>query len=130
MPFLLYDYRNGRGLNEIKIWIASLQKTERVKLDYKLDMLHMHGVELFPNTLSATTEPGILKLRIHGGVQLRPLLCVGPVEIDREFTLLLGAKEVGSVLYPKRAEQQAVNRKGEVTLDPANRRVLSERYAG
>lgn len=130
MAFLLYDYRNGLGLNQIKIWISSLEKKERVKLDQKLDMLHMHGGDLFPNTLSATNEPGILKLRIHGNVQLRPLLCRGPVQIDKEFTLLLGAKEVGSVLRPKNAEQTAVLRKGEVTLDPANRRVRNERNPG
>ena len=130
MAFLLYDYKNRLGLNEIESWISSLQKKERVKLEQKLDMLHMHGDDLLPNTLSATNEPGILKLRIHGNVQLRPLLCRGPVQIDKEFTLLLGAKEVGSVLRPKNAEQTAVFRKGEVTLDPANRRVRNERNPG
>lgn len=129
MPFLLYDYRNAQGQNQIKIWIDDLQKKERAKFYQRLDMLHMHGDELLPNTLSPTNEPGILKLRVHGGVQLRPLLCRGPVNLAKEYTLLLGAKEVGSVLRPKNAEKLAVVRKDDVTHDPTNRRVLNERYA-
>lgn len=129
MSFLLYDYMNEHGLNEIKVWINDLQKKELAKLNSKLDMLHMHGDELIPSTLSPTREPGILKMRVHGSVQLRPLLCRGPINADAEYTLLLGAKEVGSVLRPKNADKLAVIRKDAVTLDPDNRRVLNERYA-
>ena len=61
-------------------------------------MLEKEGSNLFPQMLCGTETPGILKLRVKGNVQLRPMLCRGPIEIDKEFTLLLGACEVGGKL--------------------------------
>lgn len=127
MPFLLYDYLSAQGENMIAAWIKGLQPTERAKLNQKLDMLRMSGDVLIPNTLSPTDQPGILKIRVHGKIQLRPLLCRGPLNPGSEFTMLAGATEVGSKLRPKDVMQVAIERKNEVTADPVNRRTLNER---
>lgn len=127
MLFTLYDYVNAQGKNEFKEWTENLQKTQRAKLNEKLDKLIKHGDELFPNMLTGTETPGILKLRIKGNVQLRPLLCKGPVDIDSEYTLLMGAKEIGGKWSPKNAPSTANDKKCEVVADPGNRRKKHER---
>lgn len=122
MPFNLYDHVNVQGENEIAAWTRDLQKWDRGKLASKLDMLQQHGRDLFPELLTGTDTPGILKLRVRGNVQLRPMLCEGPVAVNREFTLLLGAIEVGSRLVPRHADALADEIKQAVKADPANRR--------
>ena len=127
MPYLLYDYLDDHGGNPVKVWIDELQVPQRARLNQKIDMLLMHGDALLPNTLSPTDEPGILKIRVHGKVQLRPLLCRGPIHNDSEFTLLVGAIEKGSELKPNGVLALAVTHKQEVAKDPANRRTLNAR---
>lgn len=124
MAFLLYDYLDARGNNLIAPWIGALQKAERAKLDERIHKLRNHGDELFPHILAGTDKPGILKLKVHGNVQLRPLLCKGPVLVHTEYTLLAGAKEVGSLLRPRDVTSTAVVRKTEVAGDPVNRRAI------
>lgn len=127
MPFLLYDYVSSNAVNEFRAWTKTLQPAERGKLNQKLDMLAREGEALLPNTLTGTNAPGIFKLRIHGKVQLRPMLCRGPIDQETAYTLLAGAKEVGSVLKPADIESIANGRKTEVIQDPANRRKAHER---
>ena len=122
MTFILYDYVNARRANEIQLWIDKLQVVERAKLNERLDKLIHLGDDLYPQILCGTTVPGIQKLRVHGKVQLRPMLCKGPILINREYTLLAGAKEVGSKLLPKGVELDAKSRKEEVMRDHENRR--------
>lgn len=127
MTFQLFDYCGPDEVNEFKSWTQSLQPTQRAKLDAKLDMLKMLGSDLFPEVLTGTDVPGILKLRIKGNVQLRPMLCKGPIDVNREFSLLVGAVEVGGKLKPKNAADLAADRKEEIRSDPDNRRVRHER---
>lgn len=122
MPFRLYDHVNERGDNPISEWTRSLEKKERAKLAQKLDKLKQHGPELFPELLTGTDTPGVLKLRVKGNVQLRPMLCEGPVDVKSEFTLLLGAIEVGGKLQPRGADALANDIKQAIKADPANRR--------
>jgi len=129
MTFQLFDYCNPAGENEFKVWTQSLQKPQRAKLNAKLDMLKNNGDNLFPLLLSATDTPGILKLRVKGNVQLRPMLCKGPINIDGEYTLLLGAVEVGGRLVPDRADDVANGLKALVVASPANRRKSHERVS-
>jgi len=126
MPFDLYDYVSADGINEFAAWTKHLQKRERGKLASKLDLLAQHGSELFPQMLTGTKTPGILKLRVHGGVQLRPLLCDGPKHVGREYTLLLGAKEIGSEFDPPNADRLANDNKTAVKADPDKRRTKHE----
>lgn len=129
MLFLLYDYVSANGKNEFQNWTEGLQPTERGKLNQKLDALAKDGESLFPQLLTGTGTAGILKLRVHGGVQLRPLLCRGPVPGESDFTLLAGAREIGWVLKPVGVESVANSRKTEVIQDPTNRRKIHERVA-
>lgn len=122
MPFQLYDYVSPDGTNEILVWMGQLQKAELAKLNAKLDMLQMHGPGLRPQVLSGTDAPGIQKLRVHGPVQLRPLLCEGPQHVHIEFTLLAGATEVQSRLRPKGVLELSVERKRHVAADQARRK--------
>lgn len=127
MKYDLYDHISLSGKNEIKEWTQKLQSSQLAKLNQKLDSLEQHGLNLRPQMLTDSGVSGILKLRVHGGVQLRPLLCRGPVDNDREFTLLLGAKEIGSKWVPKDAPNIASTIKREITLSSSVRRVRHER---
>jgi hypothetical protein len=127
MAFQLFDYCALSGENEFKAWSQRLQKPERAKLNAKLDKLKNNGDELFPLLLTGTDTPGILKLRVKGKVQLRPMLCKGPIEIDNEYTLLLGAFEVGGNLRPDGADRLANDLKAAVIASPATRRIIHER---
>jgi hypothetical protein len=69
----------------------------------------------------------IYKLKVKGNVQLRPLLCKGPINNDEEFTLLIGAKEVQGELQPDGVEYKAIERREGVIADPENRRCDHER---
>lgn len=123
MPYSLYYYVDSSGANTINDWLDSLQKGQRAKVDQRLDMLTEHGDGLLPMLLSPSNIASILKLRIHGNVQLRPLLCRGPAAGDIDtYTLLAGAAEVGFKLTPKNILNVAVARRAEVKDDPTNRR--------
>lgn len=127
MPYLLFDYVNHQGVNEFKEWTGSLEKPQLAKLNEKIDKLEIYGDSLYPEMLTGTPVAGISKLRIKGNVQLRPLLCKGPVDVDKEYTLLKGAKEVGSKWVPKNAPNTANTRKQSVIADPEHRRKKHER---
>lgn len=127
MPFLIYDYVNQHGLNEFKEWTFGLEKPQRAKLNERIDKLALYGDALYPEMLAGSSVAGIQKLKVRGNVQLRPLLCKGPVNIQDEYTLLMGAKEVGSKWVPKGAPSTAATKKAEVIKDPTKRRTKHER---
>lgn len=127
MPFKIFDFLNDQGRNEFKEWSSSLQKDQKGKLNNRLDQLALHGDTLMPQMLAGTDVAGILKLKIKGNVQLRPMLTKGPIDILNEYTLLLGAKEIGDELVPKNAPETANKNKTKVKRDPTNRRVNHER---
>lgn len=128
MAYELYDYLDAAGVNVIAEWSRELQKPQRAKLNSKIDMLKLHGENLFPELLTNTPTAGIRKLRIKvGNVQLRPLLCRGP-HGEAEYTFLAGAKEVGGDFEPKDAVDTADARKSTIARD-ANRRCKHERIA-
>lgn len=127
MPFLIYDFVNSNGQNEFKKWTVDLQKKQRIKLNEKIDKLELYGAALYPQMLSGTSVAGIQKLRVRGNVELRPLLCHGPVDVKNEFTLLMGAKEVEDELVPKNAASIADRKKSEVIKEPTKRRTEHEK---
>lgn len=126
--FALLDYLDEKGNNDFKNWTEKLQKVERAKLNAKLDMLKLLGTELFPHVLTDTPTAGIQKLRVKGNVQLRPMLCRGPINHDTEFTLLIGAKERGGCLVPKDVDKEADKRK-KIVIENPNRRCCHERVS-
>lgn len=124
----IFDYVSARGTNEIKKWTGRLEKAHRIRLNQKLDMLEKVGPELPPQLLAGPIFDHIYKLRItSNNVQLRPMLCKGPINQEKEFTLLLGAFEVGDEFQPKDAPQRAASNREAVIDDPKRRRCRHER---
>lgn len=123
----LYDYLNGREINEIAVWTRSLQRPQRIKLRAKLDMLAQAGLDLPPGLVIKTEVEYILKLKIQGNPKLRPMLCRGPLKIEDEetgerkdeeaFTLLIGAKEISWKFEPRDADVEAGRRRIEIIND-------------
>jgi hypothetical protein len=122
----IYDYVDPEEGNLIRAWSYQLQKKERAKLNQRLDSLSLHGPELIPGILSPTGVQSIFKLKIHGQVQLRPMLCEGPGRSEMAFTLLLGAFEVSWKYVPEGAPELAAKLREALTRD-IRRRVLHER---
>jgi len=143
MTWVLYDYLDDKGINEIKAWTQKLQKKERAKLNAKLDMLEKHGSDLPPGLLSDTKFSHIKEIVIKGQVAVRLMVCRGPIDNNKEFTLLFGAIEKDRKYIPRDALQQAETRrqkiikaqkkwkeviKGrEIVKTPNSRRCLHER---
>ena len=117
MPFNIYDYVDARGRNRFKEWCQTLTRVERIKLNERLDKLELHGPVMRPHVLAGTGVGGLEKLRVHGNTQLRPLLTEGPLNVGKEFTLLLGAREVGSKWVPANAKTEAAANKQAVIDD-------------
>ncbi len=119
----LFDYINGRGINEIAEWTRRLQKPERIKLRAKLDMLIKAGADLPPQLLMKAEVPYIYKLKVQGNPKLRPMLCQQHLtfteketeeKIDEEvFILLIGAKEISWEFDPPNADAEASIRRGQ-----------------
>jgi len=126
MTWQIYDYVNSRGNNEIKDWMLRLQKPARARLNVKLDMLEKNGSNLSTGLLSDTKEPHIKKIRLNGRVAPRLMLCKGPIENNKEFTLLFGAIEKDRKLEPRDAENRAEARRQEIISNPSSGRRLHE----
>ena len=121
MSFEIFDYLDAHGDNAFKEWWSGLQKKERAKLRSRITMLRDYGEDIRPQILTDTPVPGILKLRVHGNVQLRPLLCKGPAKNDAEFTMLMGATERDFKLVPEDAPETADARKTAIARDNKRR---------
>jgi hypothetical protein len=115
----IYDYVGWDGENDILNWSKSLQSGNLGRLNRKIKMLEDNGPDLGPNLLAGPIKgyAHIYKLKVRGNVQLRPLLCYGPLDNDIEFTFLKGAVEVGNEYSPKSAPSEAQIRRQEVIDD-------------
>jgi hypothetical protein len=123
--YTIYDYVHPVEGNLVKTWSTGLQKKERAKLNAKLDALELHGPELIPGLLAPTGTPNILKLKVKGQVQLRPMLCEGPGQ-ESSYTLLMGAKEIAFEYEPVNAPERAADIRSDLLAHP-ERRVKHER---
>jgi hypothetical protein len=123
----LYEFLDPRGQGIIEGWVRQerLQKDARARLNAKLDLLEQSGPDLSSGLLAGTKERHIYKLRVKAPkLQLRPLLCRGPLAPDAEFTLLLGAIERNNKLPDNALTQAAAHR--EIIIQTRNRRRLHE----
>ena len=121
----LWDYVDGTGRNLIVEWLTAdrISLRDRAKLNQKLDSLLRIDFDLAVQTkLLARVGKYILKLRVFGEVQLRPMLCQGPIDLHGEYTLLAGAREVGGKLRPENVVALALDRRGHITVDGGNKR--------
>lgn len=128
MTWAIYEYIDERGKGAVESWIRRdrLQKQAIALLDQKLMLLASSGPDLAPGLL-ARLGGGFLKLKVRAmGVQLRPLLCEGPIANDTEFTILIGAVERDGKLQPHDARDRAEEFRRIIVADPSRRR----RYDG
>lgn len=133
MSYRIYDFLEKRGdkfVNVIKEWTEKLQKTDRARLNAKLDMLEKNGTNLSHTLLSDAGESEIKKLRITGKkvLTLRPMLCQGPFQHNEEFTLLLGAIEKDRKTIPVDAAKKAASHRKQLSIAPSQR-CLHERIS-
>lgn len=121
----LFDFVSERGENTIHRWAGreKLSTRDRAILNQKLDRLVQIDFELAVGIrlLAGPLRGHIYKLRVFGDVMMRPLLCKGPLLLDREYTLLLGAIERGGVLDPRNYGVAAVKHREIVQGDPGRR---------
>lgn len=109
-----------------------MEKAQRAKLKAKLDMLRLAEVNRttgkvnLPQDLLAGPLAGgkVYRLKIHGNVQLRPILSRGPVKTDVEWTVLLRAYEENRKTYPPDYVQIGNARYEDVRSNPLRRRAL------
>jgi N-acetylglucosamine kinase-like BadF-type ATPase len=116
----IFDAIDGSGRSRISVWIdrEKIGKREIGQLNQKIDMLARSGSELGPQLLAGPVKskknkkavPHIYKLRLNG---------------DQEFTLLLGAIEINSVLDTDPEDAEAI-RLGIIADE--NTRKPHERY--
>jgi len=129
----LFDFRSARGENMILRWVKDEKLTTRAcaTLNQKLDRLQQMDYELAKNThlLAGPIYKNVYKLVIHAdGVMLRPMLCRGPLDNEKEYTLLLGAIEKGGKLPAGAKEKAEENR--ETVIGDLSRRCTHERIPG
>ena len=136
--YRIYEYVDRNGESAIGKWLKDndIQESDRGRLVQKMDILAMYGMELASGLLAGPIaskkkrekiQSHIYKLVIHGQRMLRPMLCRGPIDMDGEFTMLIGAIETGGVLDVDVAEAEA--RRKEVIDNPTQRRRLNGRYS-
>lgn len=135
MAWVIFDAITESGLSNLVVWIAKEKITKRDlgQLNQKIDMLEQHGPDLPPKLLAGPIKSKrnkklvshVYKLIIHGDRMLRPMLCKGPIDPPAEFTMLLGAIEVGGVLDTDSADAEAVRQK---IIADKNLRKEHERY--
>jgi hypothetical protein len=111
----------------------AISERDRGQLVAKMDMLALYGHELPPGLLAGPIkskrnrklQSHTYKLVIHGDKMLRPFLCKGPIDMEGEYTMLLGAIEVNFQLDED--VEDAEYRRTEIIADERRRR-LNGRY--
>ncbi len=123
----IYDYMDSQGRNVMVVWGRGLEKSERARLNSKVELLERAG-DLAPRLLSGTHRRHIKKLKVKNNVQLRPMLCLGPTAVDSELTFLQGAIEKDGQLIPSDAEERADKNRIDLLTDPSGKRCDHERF--
>jgi hypothetical protein len=126
--WLVYCFVSKRGQNVIREWLDELKvgAAQRAEFQLKLTLLENGGPDTVPGFITETpVAKNIYKAKIKGNkgwIQLRPMLCKGPLLLDQEFTFLLGVVEKDRVLIPKDWERRAQTNREIVVGDPKRRR--------
>lgn len=122
MIWEFWEYLNGRNEREFSRWRLGLPKVERARLDDKMRAIETMGVEVSCLRGPLKGYKHIYKIRVQGPTMaLRPLLCKGPLDKDKEFTLLHPMTEVGMKDEPVTAKDEAERRRREIEISPSRR---------
>src|ERR1039457_828561 len=127
--YTLYDFLDHRLNNGILQWVRDEKITvrDRAALNQKIRRLAQMEYELAIQTklLAGPIFKHIYKLKVHGNVMLRPMLCRGPIYNAEEYTFLVGSVETGDKL-PVGCKEKAESNRLVVLNDP-NRRCPHQR---
>ena|SRR6202142_4418877 len=130
-PYDLWDFISGRGENLIARWAdeEKLNKSARAKMDQRFDRLMQVDFELaiHTNLINGPVKKEIYKVKVNGDVQLRPLVCRGPIEKTSEYTILVGAIERNKKLEPSTCLTDASNNR-DIILADNRRRCPHEKF--
>src|SRR5580704_877448 len=122
MTWDLYDYRDHRHRNLVRDWCERLQKKDLAKMNQRLDLLAQSGHLLCPGLASNLHgAPHLYKVKINGSVAARLFFCKGPINMEVEYTLLLGEFERDGEL-PRGTLETAESYRQAIIKDPLNRR--------
>ena len=129
MPWSVYEFLNPRGDGIIVQWIEKerIQRSIVGSLNEKVDMLRQLGPELPPQLL-ASLGGQIYKLKVKRRVQLRPMLCDGPINNGTEYTFLVGCIERGDEYDPPDAVGIAQKNRETILSDKARRRLHDDDF--
>jgi len=119
----LFDYKDSKG-NVMDLWATqmSMQKKDRGRLDVKIALLERTEDNLLPKLLHRAPRcRHIMHLVVNGKVALRPMLCSGPFDHQKEFTFLFGATKRDRKLVPRDAPERAEENRNDLILHPENR---------
>lgn len=121
---IIWHYLDLDGRDVVSEWASVLQRRQLGKLQGQIDRLALYGSALKPLPLSDAGQPPLLKLKIHGNVELRPIIWQ-MVEADcsdrEEFVLLAGAIEVSWKYDPSNVLEVAENRRQELLKDDSRK---------
>ena len=125
----LWDFLDIRGDNVVETWGTAQTKRDRGMLNQRFDRLVQvdFSLAIGSKLLAGPIYRHVYKMQIHGDVQMRPMLCKGPLKNDDEYTLLLGAVERNWKLVPASAKTDAEYNRGLVLASPLTRRKAHER---
>ena len=129
----LWDFLDNRLKNVIQEWAKDDRLTvrSRAALNSKIKRLKQldYGLAIQTKLLAGPIYKHIYKLVIHADIMLRPMLCRGPIDNEREYTFLLGAVEIGGKL-PAGSKEQAETNREVVINDPGHRRMRHQSIPG
>lgn len=128
------DFLEADGENTILAWLDSLRKDRRgeprakIKINTRIQFLEATENWHWPPQQISCLEchKRIYELRVvHKNIQYRPLGCYGPGE--KEFTLLVGAREENNGFRPREAPRIAEQRRSIIFND--RRRVCKHDFS-
>lgn len=121
---IIWHYLDLEGRDVVTEWASALQGRQLGKLQNQIDRLAIYGSALKPLPLSDAGMPPLLKFKIHGNVELRPIIWQ-IVESNRsdeeEFVILAGAIEVSWKWVPSNALEIAESRRQELLKDESRK---------
>jgi hypothetical protein len=122
----IYCFVTHRWENIIRQWLHAekVTKTQIADFQAKIDAYERGGPDLNPGLIEGPIAKKIYKMKVKGRkghVQLRPMVCYGPLG-DVEVTLLFGAIEKDSKLRPENCKEQARANREILIADPRRRR--------
>ena len=122
--YQLYDFLDDRGRSVIQEWVRREKITVRDRAALNIRFKRIRQVDFalaHKSLISGPIYKHVYKCVIHGDVMLRPMLCRGPLKIEEEYTLLLGAIERDRKL-PKGSMEQAEQNRDTLIAYPTKRR--------